>query len=316
MASENNLWVEKYRPDTLAGYIGNEKVKEKVEQFIEEKSIPHLLFHATPGSGKTTLGKIICNCLDSDVLYINASDENIVETIRSRVRNFASTAGFKGIKIIFLDEADYMTPQAQSILRHLMETFSKNTRFILTCNYLDKIMPALQSRCQSYNIVAPQPKEVMKKLITILKTEGVEFDPKDKEQLMIIKRIVDMNFPDIRKCIQLLQQNVIGGELMFDETTLVQNEYTKKVIEFFEAKPKYDQTTFEQLKQILADSQVKNFEPLFTDLFHAIEDIAHGKSAQVLTTIAEYQHKSHFAIDKEIPAMAMLISIVQLINSK
>ncbi len=314
--STHSLWVEKYRPQKLEDFIGNEKVIEKIKSFIDKGEIPQLLFYADPGSGKTTLGKIITNIIPCDCLYINASDENNVDTIRTKVRNFATTAGFNNIKIVFLDEADYLTSSAQSILRNLMETYSKHTRFILTCNYVDKIMPALQSRFQTFKITPPDKKEVFKRLAYILKNEGVDFDTKNKNQLSILKVIVDKNFPDVRKCINILQQNVIGNELVLDETTLLENDYTKKIIEILSKKPTSIEDYFIDCKQILVDSQVKTFEPLFRDLYKEIDGISFGKQPQILQIIAEYQYQSNFVIDKEISAMAMLMRIVQMINSK
>ena len=136
---EHTLWNERYRPDTLDGYVGNESVIDKVRLYLASGDVPHLLFYGQAGTGKTTLAKIIANGVDADVMYINASDENNVDTVRNKVKNFASTVGFRQWKIVILDEADYMTPNGQAALRNLMETFSRTTRFILTCNYVEKI---------------------------------------------------------------------------------------------------------------------------------------------------------------------------------
>ena len=143
----NSLWVEKYRPRKLADYVGNEHLKSKVEGYLENDDVPHLLFYGKAGTGKTTLAKLIANSIECDYIIINASDENNVETVRTKVKNFASTIGFKKMKLIILDEFDYMTPNAQAILRNLMETFSKHCRFILTCNYVEKVIDPIQSRC-------------------------------------------------------------------------------------------------------------------------------------------------------------------------
>ena len=135
----NSLWVEKYRPKNLENYIGNEHLKSKVEHYLESGDVPHLLLYGKAGTGKTTLAKLIINNIECDYLYINASDENNVDTVRTKVKNFASTIGFKDTKVIILDECDYITPNAQAALRNLMETFSKHCRFILTCNYVERI---------------------------------------------------------------------------------------------------------------------------------------------------------------------------------
>jgi replication factor C small subunit len=146
----NSLWTEKHRPNILTDYIGNESLKETIQRYIDQDDIPHLLFYARAGTGKTTLGKIIVNSIDCDVLYINASDENNVETIRTKIKSFVSSVGFKKWKVVFLDEADYLTANAQAVLRNMMEQFSKNSRFILTCNYPEKIIDPIQSRCSVF----------------------------------------------------------------------------------------------------------------------------------------------------------------------
>ena len=169
---DNSLWVEKYRPIKLDDYVGNEHLKEKVSGYIESEDVPHLLLFGRAGTGKTTLAKLIVKSIECDYMVINASDENNVDTVRNKVKNFASSQGFKKYKIIILDEFDYMTPNAQARLRNLMETFSKHCRFILTCNYVEKIIDPIQSRCQTFQIVPPSKKEVAVQLDKILKSES------------------------------------------------------------------------------------------------------------------------------------------------
>ena len=147
--AEHSLWVERYRPTQLENYVGNEHLKAKVERYIKSNDVPHLLLYGRAGTGKTTLAKLIVKNIECDYLYINASDENSVDTVRNKVRQFASTIGFKDMKVIILDECDYITPNAQAALRNLMETFSKHCRFILTCNFVERIIDPIQSRCQS-----------------------------------------------------------------------------------------------------------------------------------------------------------------------
>ena len=156
----HSLWVEKYRPKDLSTYIGNEHLKSKVRIYLESEDVPHLLLYGKAGTGKTTLAKIITSNIDCDYLYINASDENNVDNVRTKIKNFASSVGFKSLKVIILDEADFLTPNAQAALRNLMETFSKHTRFVLTCNYVERIIDPIQSRCQSFKVVPPSRKEV------------------------------------------------------------------------------------------------------------------------------------------------------------
>jgi replication factor C small subunit len=147
MAINNTLWVEKYRPDILENYVGNENLKETISKYIEQNDIQNLIFYGPAGTGKTTLAKLLVKNINCDFIYINASDERGIETIRDKVSGFASTMSFKPLKVVILDEADFLTIQAQASLRNVIETFSKSTRFILTCNYIERIIDPLQSRC-------------------------------------------------------------------------------------------------------------------------------------------------------------------------
>ena len=165
---KHSLWVEKYRPTTLDTYIGNEHLKSKVKVYLESGDLPHLLLFGKAGTGKTTLAKLLVKNINCDYLYINASDERKLEMVRDKVKNFASTIGFSDLKVIILDEADYITPASQAALRNLMETFSKHCRFILTCNYVERIIDPIQSRCQSFQIIPPDRKQVAVHMSNIL----------------------------------------------------------------------------------------------------------------------------------------------------
>jgi replication factor C small subunit len=165
---ENSLFVEKYRSKALNEYVGNDQLKQIISQYIKNKDIQNLLLYGTPGTGKTTLAKLIVNNINCDFLYINASDERGIDTIRDKVQGFASSASFKPLKIIILDEADFLTIQAQASLRNIIETYSRTTRFILTCNYLERIIDPLQSRCQVLKITPPSKKEVAQHVSTVL----------------------------------------------------------------------------------------------------------------------------------------------------
>ena len=230
---KHSLWVEKYRPNQLDNYIGNDHLKSKVSVYLESGDIPHLLLFGRAGTGKTTLAKLLVNNIDCDYLYINASDENSVDVVREKVKNFASTLGFKDMKVIILDECDYITPNAQAALRNLMETFSKHCRFILTCNYVERIIDPIQSRCQSFQIVPPDRKEVAVHLNTILTKEGVKSDIED------IVTIVNGGFPDLRRVINAAQRQVVNGELVIDEGMSIQNDYKNQVLEILKTQDKY-----------------------------------------------------------------------------
>ena len=200
---ENSLLVEKYRPIKLENYVGNESIKKSISSYLEQNDIQNLIFYGPAGTGKTTLAKLIVKNLDCDHIYINASDERGIETIRDKVSSFASVASFKPIKVIILDEADFLTIQAQASLRNIIETFSRTTRFILTCNYVERIIDPLQSRCQVLKVVPPNKKEAAYHLSWIMDKEGIAFEMDD------LGSIVLQHYPDLRKCINTIQANTI-----------------------------------------------------------------------------------------------------------
>ena len=303
----NSLWVEKYRPDTLEGYVGNEHILEKVKIYIENEDVPHLLLYGVAGTGKTTLAKIITNQIDCDVMYINASDENSVDAVRDKIRGFASSMGFRKWKVVILDEADYLTPNAQAALRNLMETFSKSTRFILTCNYVEKVIDPIQSRCQTFAITPPSKKEVAKRLYDILNEEGVEFQNED------LAVLVNSGYPDIRRVLNAAQRQVVKGQLKIDSTSTIQANYTDDVVKVLQKGGDLKQQ-FTEIRQIIADSKVKDFTPLYRSLYDEVDNYASGKVGQTILNIADGQYKDSMVVDKEINVMAMILNILITLN--
>ena len=302
----NTLWVEKYRPTNLDTYIGNEHLKSKVSVYLESGDLPHLLLYGKAGTGKTTLAKLLVNNIECDYIYINASDENNVDTVRTKVKSFASTVGFKDMKVIILDECDYITPNAQAALRNLMETFSKHCRFILTCNYVERIIDPIQSRCQSFQIIPPSKKEVAIHISKILNTESVSFE---NEQIVTM---VNSSYPDIRRIINAIQRNIVDNQLIVDTESLVQNDYKLQVLEILQTQDK--KNAFKNLRQLLADSQIRDYADLFRLLYDEIESYGKGHIAEVILTIAKYELSDAQVVDKEINAMAMLIEILNIIK--
>ena len=303
----NNLWVEKYRPTKLVDYVGNEHLKSKVEGYLETGEIPHLLLYGKAGTGKTTLAKLIVKSIECDYMIINASSENNVDTVRNKVTNFASSMGFKPFKIIILDEFDYMTHNAQAILRNLMETFSAHCRFILTCNYVEKVIDPIQSRCQSFQIVPPTKKDVAIQMSKILKAENVEFDIKD------LVPIIDASYPDIRKVINTCQMNSIKGVLKLDVKNLLENDYKQKVVEILKSKDD-KRNRYLKLRQTIIDSKVTDFTDLYTLLYEKVEEYAPNNTANVIIELSQGQLNHAQCIDKEIPMAATLIQINNLIG--
>ena len=299
---KNSLWVEKYRPSNLDTYIGNEHLKSKVRVYLESGDLPHLLLFGRAGTGKTTLAKLLVNNIDCDYLYINASDENSVEVVRDKVKNFASTLGFQDMKVIILDECDYITPNAQAALRNLMETFSKHCRFILTCNFVERIIDPIQSRCQSFQIIPPDRKEVAVHLGNILTKESVDFDIND------IVTIVNGGYPDIRRVINASQRQVVDSKLVIDEAMSVQNDYKLEVLEILKTQDK--KNSFKNIRQLLADSKVTDFSDLFRLLFDTVDDWGRGNVAECILILSQYQQSDAVVVDKEINAMAMFVEII------
>jgi len=306
MNNSNTLWVEKYRPYSLDTYIGNEHLKSKVTIYLQNNDLPHLLLYGKAGTGKTTLAKILVKNIECDYLYINASDENSVDTVRNKVRHFASTVGFKDLKVIILDECDYITPNAQAALRNLMETFSKHCRFILTCNYVERIIDPIQSRCQLFQIIPPSKKEVAQKLHTILTEENVNGELED------IKVLVDSGYPDIRRVINSAQRNVVSGKLKLDTGSIIQNDYKLKLLEILKIQDK--RNAFKNIRQLIADSQITDYADLFRLLYDEVDSYGQGHIAECILVIAKYELSDSQVVDKEINAMAMLIELLGVIK--
>lgn len=227
------LWVEKYRPGTIDGYVFTDPVqREQIEYFVKEKSVPHLLFTGPAGTGKTTLAKILVNSLDIDpydFLQVNASRDNGVDFLKSKIEGFVSTMPFGDLKIVLLDEADYLSHNAQAILRGLMETYQSQARFILTANLAHKIIGPLKSRCQQIIIDKADQTEFTARAATVLVTEEVEFD------LDTLDSYVKATYPDLRSCLKLLQTNSVSGKLIISKTSSGSGsaDHKLEVIELF-----------------------------------------------------------------------------------
>ena len=294
-----NLWVEKYRPQTLEGYVGNEVIKNKVSDYLNQGSIQNLLLHGVAGTGKTTLAKLIANNLNCDLLYINASDERGIDTIREKIIPFASSLGFGDIKIVILDEADYITPQAQATLRNTMESFSGNTRFILTCNYLERIISPLQSRCQTLEIKPPSKQDVAWRCVDICKEEKVDIDN------IALKTIVNAYYPDIRKIINTIQGSVINHVVKLDKSSL-KDDLNEQIIQALLNKAKLS-----DIRQILADSGSREFDNLFKALYDNLDKFT-TKTGPAILIIAKYQYEYTFVLEKEICVAAMLNELLNI----
>lgn len=303
----NSLFVEKYRSKVLDEYVGNEQLKQIVSQYIDKNDIQNLLLYGTPGTGKTTLAKLIVNNINCDFLYINASDERGIDTIRDKVQGFASSASFKPLKIIILDEADFLTIQAQASLRNIIETYSRTTRFILTCNYLERIIDPLQSRCQVLKITPPSKKEVAQHVAGILEQESINYELND---LVVV---VNKHYPDVRKILNTCQVNTVEGKLTIDKSLIASNSYTDAILKELKSANK---SSFKNIRQILADSNLNDFDEIYRFLYDNLDEYGKNDLAKtsIIIEIENYMYHANFRIDKEINVCALICSILKTIQ--
>jgi DNA polymerase III delta prime subunit len=294
--SKHTLWVEKYRPNLLEGYLGNEEFISNLQEWISKNDFPNLLLHGTPGTGKTTAAKLIIKNIKCDHLYLNCSDENGIDTIRDKVKQFASGATFQPLKVVILDEADFLTINAQAALRNVIESFSLTTRFIFTCNYAERIIDPLQSRLTLFSLTTPDIKSIAKHLKNILEQEQVEFDTAD------LVSVVKKTYPDIRRALNVLQSSINKGKLVL-KTNIVDNNYTNLIIsELKSNKP----TSFNTIRQIVADAGLNDFTGVYKELY----DVYSSPEATII--IEEYLFHSTTIPDKEICFMGCVAKLLNL----
>lgn len=303
MTVENTLWVERYRPSVLEGYVGNDVVRAKLEEYITNQDIPHLLFYGTAGTGKTTAAKILVKNIDCDYMFINASDERGIDTVRDKIKGFASTVGFKPLKVVVLDEADFLGREAQPALRNMMEAYSASTRFILTANYIERIIDPLVSRTQVYKLTPPSKKEAAKKLADILKNENVEYDTKT------VAQIVNAYYPDLRKIIGTAQMQTRDKKLHVSIEELIGQDVKLKVIDVLTSNLPF-KDKINEVRKLVADNQIQDFTELYHLLYEHVEVYAPSKVPQAVIAIGDGQFRDGQVPDREITFVATLYTIL------
>jgi replication factor C small subunit len=300
MIKQHTLFTERFRPTDPKDYIGNEVFKASLNTWIKQQDIPHLLLHGGAGGGKTTAAKLITANLDCDSIYINCSDENGIETIREKVKSFASAATFRTLKVIIMDEADFLTINAQAALRNVIEAFSKTTRFIFTCNYVERIIDPIQSRTSVFEIIPPSKGEVAKRCVQILEEEEISYKKED------LVEIINKTYPDIRKTLNLLQSCISNKSLQLNQNIVNQQQYTKQIVELLKTN---DSKSFNQIRQIVANSNIRDYNELYRALFENIDTLANPILGTMI--IAESQYQSVMSVDKEITFMSCIAKLLK-----
>ena len=307
VSKTSNIWAEKYKPTVLDDFVGDEHFKNSIKSFIDKKEVQNLFLYGPAGVGKSTISKLLINTLPCDYLWINSSDENGVDTIRNKIQDFAMTMGLKPFKIIVLDEIDRTTPEFQGILRGVIDQYQSSTRFIMTCNYHEKVIEPIKSRCQSFE-VKPQSKiDIMKHLVKILHAEKVSFKNED------VAFVVNSYAPDLRKIINFAQQSSIDGELKILKEDVSSQDYRVKLVELLKDSPD-NYKAFGQIRQLVVDAGFSNYEEIYKYLFSQVDIYSNGKAPEVILVLADAVYQNALVFEREITFVATMHKIIKAVK--
>jgi DNA polymerase III delta prime subunit len=302
---ENMIWTEKYRPKTIADCILPDRLRKPFQEYVNQKNIPNLLLSGGPGVGKTTVAKAMCNEVGCDFMIINGSDENGVDTIRVKIKNYASSMSFSGgRKVVIIDEADYLTPNAQAILRNAIEEFSSNCSFIFTCNYKNRIIEPLHSRCAVIDFTlkgnekAVMAKDFFVRIKSILQSEEIEYSDK------VLAELIKKHFPDFRRVINELQRYSQFGKIDTGILTQISNVSISEIVKHMKEKD------FGSVRKWVASGDYDS-NVVFRQIYDALYDIMNPTSIpQAVLILADYQYKQAFVADGEINLVACLTELM------
>lgn len=302
----NTLWVEKYRPTDLSTYVTDDDFKANLQGYLDESDVPHILLAGPAGTGKSSALKILYNTIPCEYIYINGSLENGVETVRNKILNFASVHGFEDLKMVVIDEIDYFTPAGQASLRALMEQFSSRVRFIMSCNYKERIIDPIISRCQLFELTPPNKAMVAEFLDSILEKENIKYEIDD------LAKVVNTYFPDIRKCVQILQQSSKSGTLKISSKNLIRNDYVDDVLDILKSKGDKKKQV-KDIRQLIADTKQTDFTELYSFLFNNIDEYGEGNLGEIILILDDGQYKDSFVVDKQLHVIRVLIEIISIL---
>lgn len=303
MNKQHTLYQERFRPNELENYLGSPELLDEAKKWLNNNDIPHLIFAGSAGLGKSTLARLLANKINCDSLIIKTSDENGIDTIREKVKSFASAASFSPLKIIIMEEAANLTNAAQEALKEIVEDYSMTTRFIFTTNHLGKIVEPLRSRCEVWNFKGVSKGEIAKHIVTyILEPENIEYDITD------VVALINANYPDIRSTVKYLQKCVNDNKFKF---VPINDDLSKNVLTILK---KPSSKAWSEIRQLVVDSGNDDYQFLIEFLFEHLDEFAKGKEAEIVIELDDSQWRSKVVPDKEINIAALFAKILNILK--